>query len=162
MPCCRKVAIALSGGVDSAVAAALLRRQGWDLHAVHLRLSPLAPPPDRVEALAQGLNIPLTVVDLQQEFAREVLDYFVSGMPGAALPTLASGATPPSSSGASGNISRGRALPTWPRAITPGFTRLAMAPRASSGGWTAAKTSRISSAVCLLTCCRASSFPWGR
>jgi tRNA-uridine 2-sulfurtransferase len=78
MSSCRKVAIALSGGVDSAVAAALLRRQGWDLQAVHLRLSPLAPPPDRVAALAQGLNIPLTVIDLQREFAREVLDYFVS------------------------------------------------------------------------------------
>jgi tRNA-uridine 2-sulfurtransferase len=78
MPSCRKVAIALSGGVDSAVAAALLRRLGWDLHAVHLRLSPLAPPPDRVAALAQSLNIPLTVIDLQPEFAREVLDYFVS------------------------------------------------------------------------------------
>ena len=78
MSACGKVAIALSGGVDSAVAAALLRRQGWDLHAVHLRLSPLAPPPDRVEALAQGLDIPLRVIDLQREFAREVLDYFVS------------------------------------------------------------------------------------
>jgi tRNA-uridine 2-sulfurtransferase len=73
-----KVAIALSGGVDSAVAAALLGRQGWDLHAVHLRLSPLAPPPDRVEALAHSLAIPLRVIDLQREFAREVLDYFVS------------------------------------------------------------------------------------
>ena len=78
MSSCRKVAIALSGGVDSAVAAALLRRQGWDLHAVHLRLSPLAPPLDRVEALAQGLTIPLRVIDLQREFAEEVLDYFVS------------------------------------------------------------------------------------
>jgi tRNA-uridine 2-sulfurtransferase len=78
MSCCPKVAIALSGGVDSAVAAALLLRQGLNLHAVHLRLSPLAPPPDRVEALAQCLNIPLTVIDLQREFAREVLDYFVS------------------------------------------------------------------------------------
>ena len=78
MAFCRKIAIALSGGVDSAVAAALLQRQGWDLHGVHLRLSPLAAPPDQVEALAHHLEIPLTVIDLQQEFAREVLDYFVS------------------------------------------------------------------------------------
>ena len=31
-----------------------------------------------MEALAQYLGIPLTVLDLQAEFAREVLDYFVS------------------------------------------------------------------------------------
>ncbi len=31
-----------------------------------------------MEALAQRLGIPLTVLDLQREFAREVLDYFVS------------------------------------------------------------------------------------
>jgi tRNA-specific 2-thiouridylase len=74
----RKVAIALSGGVDSAVAAALLRRQGLDLMGVHLRLSPLTAPPDRVEALAQYLEIPLTVLDLQAEFSREVVDYLVS------------------------------------------------------------------------------------
>jgi tRNA-specific 2-thiouridylase len=73
-----KVAMALSGGIDSAVAAALLRCQGWDLQGVHLRLSPQAPPTDRVGALAQGLGIPLTVIDLQREFSREVLDYFVS------------------------------------------------------------------------------------
>ncbi len=78
MPLHPKVAIALSGGVDSAVAAALLRRRGYNLQAVHLRLSPLAPPADRVEALAQCLDIPLQVIDLQREFAREVLDYFVS------------------------------------------------------------------------------------
>lgn len=78
MSCYRKVAIALSGGVDSAVAATLLQRQGLNPQGVHLRLSPLAAPPDRVEALAQRLKIPLTVIDLQREFAREVLDYFVS------------------------------------------------------------------------------------
>jgi len=73
-----KVAIALSGGVDSAVAAALLQRQGFNLQGVHLRLSPLAAPPDRVEALAHYLGIPLTVLDLEAEFAREVLDYFIA------------------------------------------------------------------------------------
>jgi tRNA-specific 2-thiouridylase len=78
MSCSRKVAVALSGGVDSAVAAALLLRQGCNLHGVHLRLTPCGAPEDRVEALAQRLGIPLTVLDLQREFAREVLDYFVS------------------------------------------------------------------------------------
>jgi tRNA-specific 2-thiouridylase len=74
----RKIAIALSGGVDSAVAAALLQRRGWDLQAVHLRLSPLAATADRAGVLARHLGLPFMVIDLQREFAREVLDYFVS------------------------------------------------------------------------------------
>ena len=40
-----KVAVALSGGVDSAVAAALLRDQGWEVLGVHLRLSAGGPSP---------------------------------------------------------------------------------------------------------------------
>jgi tRNA-uridine 2-sulfurtransferase len=78
MPPYRKIAIALSGGVDSAVAAALLQRQGDDLSGVHLRLSPLASTEDRAGAVAQNLSIPLKVIDLEREFAREVLDYFVA------------------------------------------------------------------------------------
>jgi tRNA-uridine 2-sulfurtransferase len=76
MTSCPKVAIALSGGVDSAAAAALLQRQGRDLQAVHLRLAPLTATADRAAAIAQYLNIPFLVIDLQREFAREVLDYF--------------------------------------------------------------------------------------
>ncbi len=114
MSCCRKVAIALSGGVDSAVAAALLLRQGWDLHAVHLRLSPLAPPPDRVAALALGLQIPLTVIDLQREFAREVLDYFVS--------EYARGRTPNPCVRCNATIKFGL---LWERLKGEGFTHLA-------------------------------------
>jgi tRNA-specific 2-thiouridylase len=73
-----KAAIALSGGVDSAVAAVLLRRRGWNLQAVHLRLTPWSSAEDWVRILAQRLDMPLEVIDLQPEFAREVLDYFVS------------------------------------------------------------------------------------
>jgi tRNA-specific 2-thiouridylase len=78
MPPHHKAAIALSGGVDSAVAAMLLRRQGWDLKCVHLRLTSWGASADWVQALAQRLKIPLQVIDLQREFAEEVLDYFVS------------------------------------------------------------------------------------
>lgn len=73
-----KAAIALSGGVDSAVAAVLLRRQGWDLQAVHLRLTPWNSSENWAGTLAQRLDMPFRVIDLQPEFAREVLDYFVS------------------------------------------------------------------------------------
>jgi len=73
-----KVAIALSGGVDSAVAATALRQQAWNLQGVHLRLVPGGEAETWVRILARYLDIPLEVVDLQGEFAREVLDYFVS------------------------------------------------------------------------------------
>jgi tRNA-specific 2-thiouridylase len=73
-----KVAIALSGGVDSAVAANLLRDQGWNLQGVHLRLVPWDVAETWVRTLAQYLDIQLEVVDLQREFSREILDYFVS------------------------------------------------------------------------------------
>ncbi len=70
--------MALSGGVDSAIAAALLLRQGRHLTAVHLRLSPAVSIPSHLEALAQRLGIALEVMDLQREFTREVVDYFMS------------------------------------------------------------------------------------
>jgi len=64
MPKRHKAAIALSGGVDSAVAAVLLRRQGWNLKCVHLRLTSWGAAADWVQALAQRLEIPLQVIDL--------------------------------------------------------------------------------------------------
>ena len=74
----QRVSVALSGGVDSAVAAALLSRQGQRLRAVHLRLSDAGPPPQHLEDLARGLDLPLAIVDLREEFARQVVDYFVA------------------------------------------------------------------------------------
>lgn len=58
------------------MAAASLLRLGWQVRAVHLRLSPHGPPPEHVQALARALGIPLSVLDLQEDFSRRVLDYF--------------------------------------------------------------------------------------
>ena len=73
-----RVAVALSGGMDSAVAAALLSRQGCQPLGVHLLLSEQGPPAGHLTALAEGLGLRLTFVDLRQEFARRVVDYFDS------------------------------------------------------------------------------------
>jgi tRNA-specific 2-thiouridylase len=72
------VAVALSGGVDSAVAAALLLRQGLQPRGVHLRLCDVGPQAGHLQALAQGLGLRLTEIDLREEFARRVVDYFVA------------------------------------------------------------------------------------
>jgi tRNA-specific 2-thiouridylase len=114
MPSNNKVAMALSGGMDSAVAAGLLRRQGWNLQGIHLRLSPLIATEDRVQALAQRLGIPLTVIDLQREFSREVLDYFAS--------EYARGRTPNPCVRCNAAIKFGR---LWEHLRRDGFTHLA-------------------------------------
>ena len=71
------VAVALSGVVDSAAAAALLKRQGCEVLAVHLRLAD-GPPSPSLEALAGALEIPLLVLDLREEFQARVVRYFVA------------------------------------------------------------------------------------
>ena len=62
----QRVAVALSGGVDSAVAAALLSRPGLRPLGVHLRLCDRRPPGRTdLAALARGLDLPLTIIDLR-------------------------------------------------------------------------------------------------
>jgi tRNA-specific 2-thiouridylase len=78
----KRAAVALSGGVDSAVAAALLKEQGWRVTAFTLRLWALPDDnsPDRaVEAarrVADALELPFEVVDLCDMFRPLVLDYY--------------------------------------------------------------------------------------
>jgi tRNA-specific 2-thiouridylase len=88
-----KVLVAMSGGVDSSVAAALLAEEGHDVTGVHMKLSsvPAGPAEDgrvhgccTVEAaddarrVAQVLDVPFYVWDLTEDFSRGVLDDFVS------------------------------------------------------------------------------------
>lgn len=74
----KKIVVAMSGGVDSSVAAALLQRQGAQVQGVFMALvqPDLDEQVQRVQAVADFLKIPLTVVDLSDAFLEKVVDYF--------------------------------------------------------------------------------------
>lgn len=74
----KNVLVALSGGVDSSVCVHLLLEQGYNVHAVVLKMSPCHN--DTVAAAqcaADSMNVPLTIVDMQKEFDEKVITYFV-------------------------------------------------------------------------------------
>ncbi len=72
----KRAVVALSGGMDSAMAAVLLLEQGWQVLGVHLLLRPEQAEAVDLEALGRFLGITIRRVDLRQEFQRQVIDYF--------------------------------------------------------------------------------------
>lgn len=91
-----KILVALSGGVDSAVAAAILKKAGHRLTAVTMKICAgenASSPPARhgcygpgesediedARRVADFLSIPFTVVDLCREYEQDVLAEFISG-----------------------------------------------------------------------------------
>lgn len=78
-----KALVALSGGVDSAVAAILMQEQGYDLIGVTMRLWPKSRCCDEkdIEDAAEvcaRLNIPYQVLDYREAFRQQVVDVFVA------------------------------------------------------------------------------------
>ena len=85
-----KVVIAMSGGVDSSVAAALLKEQGHDVTGMMLRLwsQPGKEESNRcctldsqllARRVANKLDIPFYVIDAKEAFRETVVDYFLDG-----------------------------------------------------------------------------------
>ena len=79
----QKVVVAMSGGVDSSVAAALLLETGYDVAGVSLRLWEYQHEDPKncsdyrgAEKIAHLLGIPHTLLDSRSEFIREVVQPF--------------------------------------------------------------------------------------
>lgn len=80
-----KVFVGMSGGVDSSVSAALLKKAGYEVTGVFIRVwepegRPCTWRAERREAMrvAAHLDIPLITLDLAEEYKRGVVDYLVA------------------------------------------------------------------------------------
>lgn len=79
-----RVFVGLSGGVDSATSAYLLKRQGYDVTGVFIKVWqppwwPCSAARDRLDAMrvCAHLDIPFRTLDLTEEYRRGVVEYMV-------------------------------------------------------------------------------------
>ena len=86
-----RVVSAMSGGVDSSVASALLKKDGYDVVGVTFKTWPKEEcgasfgraccdleSITRARSVAENLKIPYYVVDFSEDFKKDVIDYFCS------------------------------------------------------------------------------------
>lgn len=93
-----RILVGMSGGVDSSVAAALLKREGHEVTGVTLRLWPGEEGPEApwqrrsccktgiARHVCEVLGIPHRVVDREAAFRREVVDDFLAAYPAGRTP----------------------------------------------------------------------------
>ncbi len=81
----KTVFVGMSGGVDSSVSAALLKKAGYDVVGVFIKVwspdwLPCTWPLERRDAIrvAATLDIPLLTFDFEKEYKKEVVDYMIA------------------------------------------------------------------------------------
>lgn len=79
----RRVFVGLSGGVDSSVAAYLLLKEGYEVIGVHMRCwnegGCDVEEAEYARRVAEHLNIPFYLFDLEKEYKQAVVDYMIKG-----------------------------------------------------------------------------------
>jgi tRNA-uridine 2-sulfurtransferase len=78
----KKVMVGMSGGIDSSVTAYMLQKNGYEVEGVYLKLHNRTDGYHEknlgyIEDVAKFLNIKYHILDLADEFSKEVYDYFV-------------------------------------------------------------------------------------
>ena len=76
----KTVVIGMSGGVDSSVAAYLLKQQGYHVIGVTMQTCETTENHAETDAkrIASTLEIPYYTIDFKQEFQKNVIDYFIA------------------------------------------------------------------------------------
>jgi tRNA-specific 2-thiouridylase len=82
-----KIAIGLSGGVDSSLAASLLKEQGHELHGVFMKnwsekneQCTITQDWQDAQSVAERLNIPIELIDFSQEYWDNVFEVFLNNL----------------------------------------------------------------------------------
>ena len=78
----KKVMVGMSGGIDSSVTAYMLQKEGYEVEGIYLKLHNRTDGYHEknlayIEDVAKFLNIKYHILDLANEFSKEVYDYFV-------------------------------------------------------------------------------------
>jgi len=76
-----RVAVGLSGGLDSSVTCLLLKEQGYDVVAVTVKMvndEKFDTIIKNAEAVAKKIDIPHYVLDLHEKFQNDVIEYFIN------------------------------------------------------------------------------------
>lgn len=71
-----KIAVAMSGGVDSSVAAALLKKEGHDVVGLTMLVTPSEEAADVAREVAHTLGIPHYLFDIREVFTKQVISVF--------------------------------------------------------------------------------------
>lgn len=85
----KRILVAMSGGVDSSVAACLLQKEGYELEGCYMKIwleetdvfgeCPWQKDTDDAREVANLLGIPFRIVNLIEEYRERVVDYMIEG-----------------------------------------------------------------------------------